>query len=256
MRLLVLITVPTCFCQSVPTRTINSACDQVWSTATQVLLSKNLTPVTSDRAGGFMKLRWTAGDDTYRTAKEDVAKFTTFHPRWTNPVERFRIGEVVFTASPAGGSCLTGLRFTYLGYTPVYGWIDMPTNGAFEDRFLTLIDNGARRDSTPTGASSPPELAAEPKPKTPSTPSQDQQSIVLRFTSTPTNAEVDVDGEYWGGTPTSDLTRLSPGQHTILVRKVNFEPWERKITIAPGDDRTINADLQPSDSSKPRISGN
>jgi hypothetical protein len=206
-----------------------------------------------------MKLRWTAGDEAYRSAKEDVAKFTTFHPRWTNPVERFRIGEVVFTVAPAGGSCLAGLRFTYLGYTPVYGWIDMPTNGAFENRFLSLIDNGASRDSTPDGVPlqiEAPSQVEEPKPKTPTTPREDQRSIIIRFTSTPTNAEVDVDGEYWGSTPTAELTRLPPGQHTVLVRKVNFEPWERKITIALGENRTINVELQPNDPSKPRIVGN
>lgn len=254
-----LMTVPICFGQNVSTRTIKSTCDQVWFTATQVFLSKHLTPTVSDRTGGFMKLRWMAGDEAYRNAKDDVAKLTTFRPRWTNPVERFRIAEVVFTISPASGGCIAGLPFSYLGYTPVYGWIELPSNGAFENRFLTVVDNGTDPGTAPVGSPADPgpsEHSEAPKSKAASALSENQGSIIIRITSTPTNAEVDIDGEYWGSTPTADLTRLPPGQHTIFVMKVNFEPWERKITIAPGDNRTINAELQPRDASKPRISGN
>jgi hypothetical protein len=81
------------------------------------------------------------------------------------------------------------------------------------------------------------------------------KTIVVRFSSTPASAEVNIDGEYWGTTPTTDFTRLSAGSHTILVRKVGYEPWERKITLAGGDDRTISAELKPNDASKPRING-
>lgn len=84
------------------------------------------------------------------------------------------------------------------------------------------------------------------------------EGTVVRFLSTPMNAEVQIDGEYWGTTPTVDLTRLSVGSHTILVKKIGYQPWERKITLAPGDNRTISAELeaQPRDSSKPHIIGN
>jgi CRISPR/Cas system-associated exonuclease Cas4 (RecB family) len=81
------------------------------------------------------------------------------------------------------------------------------------------------------------------------------KTIIVRFSSTPASAEVNIDGEYWGTTPTTDFTRLSAGSHTILVRKVGYEPWERKITLAEGDDRTISAELKPNDASKPRING-
>jgi hypothetical protein len=81
-----------------------------------------------------------------------------------------------------------------------------------------------------------------------------KMGATLRFTSTPTGAEVDEDGTYWGTTPTADLTRLSGGTHTITVRKIGYKPWERKIELASGDDRTINAELEV-DAIKPRISG-
>ncbi|HZW05337.1 MAG TPA: PEGA domain-containing protein [Candidatus Nitrosotalea sp.] len=97
-------------------------------------------------------------------------------------------------------------------------------------------------------------------PSNPASPSQAEEpkTIIVRFNSTPTNAEVQVDGEYWGSTPTAELTRLPAGSHTIVVKRIGYQPWERKITLAPGDDRTISAELQaqPIDPTKPRIVGN
>lgn len=91
----------------------------------------------------------------------------------------------------------------------------------------------------------------------PESPTVSAKEITVRFTSVPASAEVDVDGEYWGSTPTADLRRLAAGAHTIVVRKVGYQSWERKITLAPGDDRTVNAELEPSSavSGKPRITG-
>ena len=50
-------------------------------------------------------------------------------------------------------------------------------------------------------------------------PLQPKSGIVIRFTSTPLNAEVQIDGEYWGSTPTASLSRILAGTHTILVKK-------------------------------------
>jgi PEGA domain len=85
-------------------------------------------------------------------------------------------------------------------------------------------------------------------------PSSSAGGITVRFTSTPSNAEIDVDGNYWGSTPTADLKRLQAGTHTITVRKSGYKPWERKIELVAGDDRTVNAELEV-DPTKPRVSG-
>jgi hypothetical protein len=79
----------------------------------------------------------------------------------------------------------------------------------------------------------------------------------VRVTSIPPGAEVQVDGEYWGSTPTQELTRLREGTHTILVKSLGHEPWERKITFTAGEERIVHADLEPkqADPNKPRIAG-
>jgi hypothetical protein len=42
--------------------------------------------------------------------------------------------------------------------------------------------------------------------------------------------------------------------HTIVVKKLGYKPWERKIDLAVGDDRTVNAELEI-DPSKPHVAG-
>ncbi len=120
---------------------------------------------------------------------------------------------------------------------------------------MAAVDTDSPRQATqptnPTKAQAQ-DLPAEAQ----ATIAQSQVGILIRFTSTPTNAEVQIDGEYWGSTPTSDLTRLAAGPHTILLKKPGYQAWERKITLTGGDDRTINGELEPdTDMSKPRISG-
>jgi hypothetical protein len=87
-----------------------------------------------------------------------------------------------------------------------------------------------------------------------SSPMTTTNGIAVRFTSTPSNAEVDIDGVYWGTTPTSELTRLPAGTHTIVVKKIGYTYWERKIELALGDDRTVSAELEV-DPKKHNISG-
>jgi hypothetical protein len=41
------------------------------------------------------------------------------------------------------------------------------------------------------------------------------------------------------------------------VKKPGYQPWEQKIDLATGDDRSMNAEMEatPIDPSKPRIFG-
>jgi PEGA domain len=129
----------------------------------------------------------------------------------------------------------------------------------------TRIGEGSGTDHNGTADAKPPTQNSrsgsrqdEAAPTGPVRNAGTVKSILISFTSSPADAEVNVDGEYWGSTPITNLTRLSAGPHTIVVKKVGYQPWERKITLALGDDRTISAELQanPSDGNKPRISGN
>jgi len=63
----------------------------------------------------------------------------------------------------------------------------------------------------------------------------------LSIASTPESAEIEVDGDFMGNTPST--LELNPGEHRIVVRKSGYTVWEKTIKLAPGE-VTVNAELQ------------
>jgi hypothetical protein len=51
----------------------------------------------------------------------------------------------------------------------------------------------------------------------------------LKITSTPPNADVSVDGHLTGSTPY--VFHVTAGDHTIVVRMVGFQPWQRTVRV-------------------------
>jgi hypothetical protein len=75
----------------------------------------------------------------------------------------------------------------------------------------------------------------------------DQRSDVaavskLSISSTPDGAEIEIDGEFMGNTPS--LLNLNPGEHSIAVRNTGYKSWEKHIKLAAGEIK-LNAELQP-----------
>jgi hypothetical protein len=60
--------------------------------------------------------------------------------------------------------------------------------------------------------------------------------------STPDACDITVDGKFVGST-TSTL-RLSPGDHTVVIEKSGFKPWQRKISVSSGGNITVDATLE------------
>jgi hypothetical protein len=223
-------------------------------------------PDASDRSGGFMKLRWSAGDEAgVRGANGDAKALTTYGGGklfGRAYVERFRLASGVFTVVGAGTSCDATIKFEYQGWLRTLlngtGWFDLPTNGSFENALLVLINQKATAaEWQPTAEPQGREQVPNRGPSAGKTQAEVEktQAVIVRFNSTPTDAEVEIDGEYWGSTPTGDLTRLAAGPHTVVMKKLGYLPWVRKFTLAPGDERNVNAELQlePNDGTKPRI---
>ncbi len=64
----------------------------------------------------------------------------------------------------------------------------------------------------------------------------------LDVASTPAGADIEVDGSFVGNTPS--LLELPLGEHTLLIKKPGFKPWERKLK-ATGGTVNIRAELEP-----------
>lgn len=64
-------------------------------------------------------------------------------------------------------------------------------------------------------------------------------SVVVN--SIPNGADITVDGKYMGSTPSK--LKLSPGGHAVLIQEQGYPPWQRTVTVAPGEQITISATL-------------
>lgn len=54
----------------------------------------------------------------------------------------------------------------------------------------------------------------------------------LQISSDPAGADIEVDGNYVGNTPST--VAAATGQHEISIEKAGFKPWHRKITVSAG----------------------
>ncbi len=67
-------------------------------------------------------------------------------------------------------------------------------------------------------------------------------AALLDLASTPTGADIEIDGKFVGSTPSS--ISVSPGDHDIAVKKSGFADWIRKVTVSTGH-VNISAELTP-----------
>ena len=93
--------------------------------------------------------------------------------------------------------------------------------------------------------------AAQPVPNgAPSQPSgsvssganESKTGAEVEFSSTPSGADVEIDGNFMGSTPST--IGVTAGTHQIVVKKTGFKPWERKIGVSSGHikiDATLEA---------------
>ena len=59
------------------------------------------------------------------------------------------------------------------------------------------------------------------------------------FDITTSGAEIEVNGEFIGNTPTT--ITVNEGSLTVKVKKTGFQPWEHTLKMNSGDKRTLNA---------------
>jgi hypothetical protein len=87
-------------------------------------------------------------------------------------------------------------------------------------------------------------LPSAPEPSTQATSSASNAAVFVQISSEPSGAEILVDGDYTGSTPSQ--VKLKSGSHSVKITKKGFEPWERSIKVEPGESRNIVADLEKS----------
>ena len=63
----------------------------------------------------------------------------------------------------------------------------------------------------------------------------------ISVSSTPPNADIEVDGNFVGNTPS--VIEVTPGEHSVVVKKAGYKTWERKLKVTGGS-VNVSAELQ------------
>jgi hypothetical protein len=84
-------------------------------------------------------------------------------------------------------------------------------------------------------------VAGDQPPSTAAVARSAFEPTMVTISSTPSSADVEVDGKFVGNTPSSSA--LQPGEHSVRVTKKGFKTWERKLTVSGGT-ATLNAELE------------
>ena len=131
---------------------------------------------------------------------------------WLHTREKFL--DRILADVAADSRPLTVSQATLKTSVPVYYVnCDVPVN--------SLANQESVASSSSASASSSPAPQAAPVPV-----------ATLEFWSSPAGADVYVDGTLVGRTPSSFT--ISPGEHTITMRKPNYGSWQRQMQITEG----------------------
>ena len=97
----------------------------------------------------------------------------------------------------------------------------------------------------PPAAATPGAPAAAPAPSAPPTPLAATDLTVapssVQFGSTPEGAEIVIDGNVVGNTPST--LRLTPGHHAIDIRMAGYRTWSRIMVVDPESHPSVRATL-------------
>jgi len=107
---------------------------------------------------------------------------------------------------------------------------------------------GAAKPSGAPTASAATQSAAAPAEKTGQAPAaaaattRPRETVKCSFSSTPSGAEVTLDGRYVGSTPS--VLGVTTGTHVVVISMAGFAQWKRDLAVTAGSDLTVNAVLQ------------
>jgi hypothetical protein len=146
---------------------------------------------------------------------------------------------------------LYGIPLGGKGHHPAHAVIEEATEWinsgglAQAERFVAQSAVPARSQTIP----SPTPVNISAASNAPITATPGPVVSVLDISSSPTAAEIEIDGAFVGSTPAS--VEVSPGDHILTITKSGFVSWERKLKAMPGH-VSVSPELQPAESTKPQ----
>ena len=142
-----------------------------------------------------------------------------------------------YTGSAAGDTISDALESVSLSSIPPAGTGSGPT---VRD---TGQDTGQGSASgSATGSAPATATGTALAPSSDAAPATPDALASVQLSSNPAGAEIAVDGNYVGNTPS--LIKLKPGTHSITMTMPGYAPWVRSIETAAGESRNFAATLE------------
>ena len=172
---------------------------------------------------------WTALKDTLRNSGKygiiaiDNVEMTASYNIGGNLTGK-RINSAVLNNKDNGNGCELQIQ------TAFSGWANNDAGDLkkrVDESLAKLKANPPANSESPTG-----------QPKTPAVPLQ----VSLAIDSTPTGADVEIDGAFVGNTPST--VSVPPGSHKIAVKKKGFADWTKTLNVSGGSIH-LSAELDP-----------
>jgi hypothetical protein len=85
---------------------------------------------------------------------------------------------------------------------------------------------------------------AKPDASAPAVPAATASTAKLSITSVPDGADIEIDGNFSGNTPSDH--EVPEGEHSITVKKPGYKDWERKMKVAAGSNIHLSAEMEKS----------
>jgi hypothetical protein len=73
-------------------------------------------------------------------------------------------------------------------------------------------------------------------------PNADAMSAKIQLDSNPPGADIEIDGNFVGNTPSE--VQVTEGDRAITVKKTGFKDWERKLKVSAGSSVHLSAELE------------
>lgn len=184
------------------------------------------TPLTVELPSGTHEI--VVAKEGYRPYNTTVVLETGEYKTLYASLERI-VGKLKVESTPSNAKVY--VDGDYIGRTPIT--YELPP-GTY--RVKLVLDGYFEYSTTVTvKASDTKEISVNLKPK----PGK------LRIKSEPSGAEVYVNGTYIGKTPIDGYS-LNPGKYWIEVKLPKYQVYEKRITVVPGQEYLIHAQLTPS----------
>lgn len=114
-------------------------------------------------------------------------------------------------------------------------------NAAFKLQRPVEDDRRLARDLIEDDAIAHESPDSGPTASAPEVSGESATSIKVSFMSTPPGADIEIDGNFVGNTPSS--VELAPGDHSVAIKKAGYNIWERKLKVMGGEIQ-LDAELE------------